>query len=88
MEIAAAEKIARALFADKGRAVESVTRYSQPAWRDSGWKGFRVTMAGSGEVHWLTPQGAHEQHVCCNPRRMTQDERSPAPVVVKRATTR
>lgn len=57
----AAGRRARELF---GAAISSVSYYTRPEWRCSGWRGFRVTMAGN-VIHWMTPDGRHQKAVCC-----------------------
>lgn len=66
-----AETKARELF---GSSVERVAYYTQPTWRCTGWRGFRVTMVGD-IIHWMTPRGRHEKEVCCRPLAMRNQEK-------------
>jgi hypothetical protein len=61
-----AHTAAKALFPKQN--IVSVTRYTQPEWRDGGWKGWRVTLAGDS-LHWMTATGTHQEHVCCPKQR-------------------
>lgn len=63
-----ASRRARELF---GAAISSVSYYTKPEWRCSGWRGFRVTMAGN-VIHWMTPDGRHQKAVCCPDARQRQ----------------
>ncbi len=83
MTQAEADARAKGLF-QKG--VESVRRYTEPAWHDSGWRGWRVTMGDRERtIHWMTNRGRHEEEVCCKPqRRPSMREVMTKPEVVRR----
>jgi len=62
-DIHEATRRAREVF---GSAVQRVTQYTEPNWRDRGWRGWRVTMVGE-IIHWMTQKGVHQKWVCCRP---------------------